>query len=177
MSQQPDDRWVTFGYEVEMFRCLLRHLRQSRQTLEPLPWEIGNAITESALLHARQLADILLSRTTEPTDIKLKELLPGFQPTRLDEFRRVYGDRNSGICRDLNKYAMHPSTLRKEMHDYTPILQELGQIIEEIVCEIEQQQGSTARVWMRAGKPRATVRISAQAITHVPELQVFKSEE
>jgi len=82
MNPQQNDAWVTFGYE-EMFRRLLHHLGPGRESLPKLPWEIHCAITESALLHARQLADILLSRTKEPTDIKLQDIAPGLQPTRL----------------------------------------------------------------------------------------------
>ena len=145
-----------------MFRRLLHDLGPGRVSLPTLPWEINNAMTESALLHARQLADILLSRTDEPTDIKLKDILPGFQPTRLEELRRIYGNNRGGICQTLNKCAMHPSTSRVD----TSVLQQLGPIIEGIVSEIELRKGSKAFEWTGGGKLKLPANVNAS--TNVP---------
>ncbi|MDB5318796.1 MAG: hypothetical protein JWN40_427 [Phycisphaerales bacterium] len=157
-----------------MFRELRHHLGPGRQALSSLPWAIKNAITESALLHGRQLADILLSRTNFPTDIKLKEILPGFHPTRLEELRELYGGRSGGICETLNKFAMHPSKIRNVFYDYTLVLQQLGTIIEDIVCEIERHKRSTAFDWTGGGKAAVTLKLSTSPITHVPSSQTFK---
>ena len=173
MNAQQNDPWVTVGYEVEMFRRLLPHLKSSDESRPE--WEIRNAITESALLHARQLADILLSRTKATTDIKLEGLMPNFQPTRLHELEQVYGDTRGGICHTLNKYAMHPTTLRTHLRDYMPELERLAPIIEDIVSEIERHRGSMAFEWTGGGKSTVAVEQSTRASTHVPTSHVLRT--
>ncbi len=145
-----------------MLRELRRYLGPDRASLKDPPWAVRNAVTESALLHARQLAEILLS-TGYPTDIKLTEIMPGFQPAGLAALESVYVTEKVNDI--LNKYVMHPSILRTHMYDYTPTLQRLGDRIEDVVCEIERRQGTTAIQWMNRGKPVLTV--STNAVTHV----------
>jgi hypothetical protein len=134
--------WVTFGYEVTMLRRLLEWLGPKNHELKRMPEEIQNAVTESAILHARQLADVLLSKGTEAADIRLDRLLPGFQPTRLGALRAAYGNRNSGgICQTFNQFAMHPTTRRGKSYNYSAELQRLQPIILDIVGEIEHTHG------------------------------------
>src|SRR3989304_2883589 len=68
-SDSPNDPWVVFDYEVDMFRNLYQLLATGNPQYQGLSHYIKNAIVESAVLHTRILVGILLSRGPEPDDI------------------------------------------------------------------------------------------------------------
>lgn len=76
-----NDPWEVFGYEVGMFFSLCDLIKGGILVHTADPGVVNNAITESAVLHARQVVDILLSRGGEEDDIKLRDLVPGFTPS------------------------------------------------------------------------------------------------
>lgn len=97
-----NDPWVVIEYEVMMFATLGGPILPS-----DLPDEIrvilSNAITESRILHVRNLCDILLPRKGEPDDIKLDALLGSIPPAlqaKIDKLKTAYGHRNdsSSVC-------------------------------------------------------------------------------
>jgi hypothetical protein len=135
------DQWRVLDYEVQMFNGLLAlchgNIRNS------FPWPIPNAITESLLLHARILVDILLSRG-RGDDIKLDNLLPGFDVPEIDSLRTIYGkdDKPNSICWTLNKRLAHATTARvgTEGHDYTGDVMTLRAFINAILAAVEEQR-------------------------------------
>src|SRR6202034_3750696 len=106
-------------------------------------WAIGNALTESRVLHARQLCDIFLSRG-ERDDVKLANLVAEHMQSRtlaelLKDLREKYGNRTKvgSPCWVFNKKMFHPTVERTDMHDYSPALKIVEPILKKIVAEIE----------------------------------------
>jgi hypothetical protein len=124
------DPWVVFDYEADMFFAMCNLLRQGNQEYAALSRPIQNAVVESALLHARQLIDILLSPGKFSDDINLSRLLPGFQPARLDELQRSYDSRSvDSPWWTLNKRLAHATSHRGSSHDYTNLLNQLAPVL------------------------------------------------
>src|SRR5205814_906566 len=119
-----NEPWVVFDYEADMFLEMCKLLVANNQEFSSLSGHVRNAVVESALLHTRQLVDILLSRGSESDDINLATLVANDQPARLDELRRAYGNRNtvSSPCWTINKMLAHPTALRSSSFDYSNIL-------------------------------------------------------
>lgn len=124
-----------------MFQDLLSLLQPSNKyyqaLLESLP--LLNAVVESALLHLRQLVDILLSRDKREEDaIRLKDLLPNFQDSRLEELREKYGrrDNKGSPCWTLNKMLAHPTYERSDRYDYSSLLQEMAPLVKDLIAAV-----------------------------------------
>jgi hypothetical protein len=130
--------WVVYDYEVYMFKQMLDIVYKGEHTSFPEP--IRNAILESLLLHLRILADILLSRGGFPDDIKLTNLLPGFNSPLLDKLRNEYGESKmvGSRCWTLNKMLAHPSSLRTSGYNWSQSLTAMRPIILPLLDEIEQ---------------------------------------
>jgi hypothetical protein len=131
--------WRTYDYEVMMFRETAPPIRLPNPC--PNARIYTNAFVESRLLHARILCDILLSRGSQPDDINLSTLLPGFASPLIDQLREDYGDprRQDTPCWELNKHLAHPTSFRADSHDYGPMLQRLEptmiRLFDEIAAE------------------------------------------
>jgi hypothetical protein len=122
------------AYEIDM----LENLADG-----PSDWAKGNALTESRVLHARQLCDIFLGRG-EQDEVRLASLLANHPQSRalrelVGELRTKYGNRNmSGSpCWVFNKKMFHPTVERTDSHDYAPALRIVEPILKKIVAEIE----------------------------------------
>jgi hypothetical protein len=138
----PKDPWAVFEYEADQFTSMLALLPSGNQEREAFPKPIQNAITESALLHARQLADIFLSRGTGSDDINLDDqLLKGYKPACFDELKKEYGDSNKkgDICWQLNKLLAHPTLNRGKCYDYTDLLEKLAPLLIDTIREVRAQ--------------------------------------
>ena len=137
-----NDPWVVFGYEVEQFYRMCKLLKAGNDEYAALPQHMKNAVVESALLHARILADILLSRGTQPDDINLSNLLPGFCPPTFDKLKCAYGDRHTEWtpCWTLNKMLAHPTLRRGSNHDYTKLLKQLVPLLCSVVQEVIEER-------------------------------------
>jgi hypothetical protein len=127
------------SYEIDMHETLSEY---------PSPRAILNAVTESKVLHARQLCEIFLSRSTEADNVKLEHLIPAVdQSERLKELiaqlDREYGNRkiDGSPCRVFNKMLLHPTTGRTDGYDYDSALNRVRPILKEIVAEIESRMG------------------------------------
>jgi len=142
-SSGPLDLWVVPGYEADMFFTLCRFLEQGNQDYARLHHHVQNAVVESALLHTRILVDIFLSRGNKD-DIRLSDLLPGFQSQALEDLRRAYGDggMNGTPCWTLNKMLAHSTKQRRDRHDYTALLNQMHPLLAAIWAEVEQQRAS-----------------------------------
>jgi hypothetical protein len=138
-SNSPSDAWSVFDYEVDMFRNLCDLLVSGNSEYGSLSLLLKNAIVESAVLHARILADILLSHIREPDDIGLRSLLPGFECAEIAELRRAYGRRDDPLSprSAFNKMLAHATTNRSNSFDYTVALNQIAPLILGIVDRIE----------------------------------------
>lgn len=137
-SETTADQWVVFQYEVDMFLNLCPLLTDGNPEYAALGHWARNAVVESVLLHARQLADILLSKGNYPNDISLKTLLPGFTPKRIVELQSLYGTRTTkgSPCEVLNTRLAHATMLRGASYDYSPLLNQLYPLLREIGQEV-----------------------------------------
>ena len=96
-------------------------------------WAVSNALTESRVLHARELCDIVLSKQDlggkDNDDILLKHLVPEDKWTDelnglVCELKTEYGHRGDEgkPCWLFNKMMFHPTTQRSNSFDYTEAL-------------------------------------------------------
>ncbi len=134
----PNDPWVVFDYEVDMFRNLRQLLATGNPQYQDLCHYIRNAVVESAVLHTRILIGILLSRAPEPDDIELSHVAPGFTCPEIDQLRQTYGRRSDqdSPCWAFNKMLAHATTQRTDRFDYSASLNQLAPLINGIVDQI-----------------------------------------
>lgn len=147
--------WTVYDYEVDMFKGLLSLCRSD--IFEQHSRYVQNAIVEALLLHTRILADILLSRDSASDAVTLKTLLPGFEPSRLAELKRLYGTRNveGSPCWTLNKHLAHSTNVRSDSHDYTDdVMEKLRPLIQLCADEIE---GERAKRGLGPSQPKVSV--------------------
>jgi hypothetical protein len=114
-----NDKWRVFDYEATMLLALSKYL--SEDDLAKFDWAVGNAIVESAVLHTRVLAELLLSRGRMADDIRLKDLLPSLDTDSLRRLGDAYGDqkREGSPCWQFNKLLAHATIQRSDRHNYT----------------------------------------------------------
>ena len=136
-----NDAWVVFGYEADMLLAMCNLLVPCNQEFALLSGNVRNAVVESALLHTRQLVDILLSRGSGSDDINLATLVPNHQPARLEELRQAYGNRNTegSPCWTINKMLAHATTQRSSSFDYSSMLNGLAPIVADIVQDVRSR--------------------------------------
>src|SRR5690606_34602557 len=111
------DPWLVFDYEVNMLEATCALLESGDPRFAKFTQELKNAVVESAVLHSRILADILLSRTDPkryPDDIRLTDLLPEFESSSIARFEVAYGKpaEIGSPCWAFNKMLAHPTTSR-----------------------------------------------------------------
>lgn len=140
-----NDPWVVFDYEVDMLNNMCALLRQGNAQYSSLSHHLRNAVVESAVLHARNLADILLSRSDPvrfPDDIRLMDLAPTFTSPAIAQLQAAYGTTNStgSTCWAFNKKLAHSTTHRNDSYDYAPHLNAVVPLIFQLVSEIEQHR-------------------------------------
>ncbi len=147
------DPWVVIDYEVDMFISLCRLLKPGNQVYAAMPHHIKNAIVESALLHCRILADIILSRGIDNDDICLSKLLPRFQSQALERLRHEYGNRkDSGTpCWTLNKMLMHSTKHRCDQYDYTILLNHMYPLLATVWLEVQKHRKLPMREQVSSG--------------------------
>jgi hypothetical protein len=142
--------WVVIGYEVSMLRVLLG-LRGQITIQSEYPQSsvllLGNIITESKVLHTRNLCDFCTSPRTnciKPSDLfdnynvdQKYETLRGLMK-RLDQ---QYG-RGEGSARwAFNTKLAHPTKERRKSFDYTLFLDRVLPVLQEIIGELETLRG------------------------------------
>jgi hypothetical protein len=108
------------AYEIDMLETLLE---------APSAGAIRNALTESVVLHARQLCEIFLSKGRQPDDIRLEHLVPMSALsdrllTLVEELKEKYGSSSmeESPCWVFNKMLLHPTTERLDAYNYQPAL-------------------------------------------------------
>jgi hypothetical protein len=135
------EEWGVYKYEVDMFQATLALVRSES---DYLPLVIRNALVESMLLHLRILVGILLSHGWED-DVKLKEILPGFQSANVDKLKELYGDRKQvgSCCSTLDKMLAHASKVRSDQYDYSSLVNKLLPTISALLAEIHAERVKT----------------------------------
>jgi hypothetical protein len=135
--------WLVASYEIDMYENFDEgpSIRASQ-----------NAHTESMVLHARQLCEIFLSRSREPDNIRLADLISESDESDklkelIVELDRNYGSgRTEGSpCWVFNKKLLHPTTERTDRYNYGPALNRVKPILKAIIAEIESKKGRFAR--------------------------------
>ena len=136
--------WEVARYEVDMHETLLEG--------ELSATALRNALTESMVLHARQLCEIFLSRSAEADNVKLSDLVSESEQSEmlkelLSELERAYGDRrtSNSPCWVFNKMLLHPTTQRIDGYNYDSALNRVRPVLKKIVTEIEAKKGSFER--------------------------------
>lgn len=135
--------WRVASYEIDMHETLFEG---------PSHCASRNAHTESIVLHARQLCEIFLSRSTEADNVKLADLVPvDEQSARLKELiaqlDREYGNRRTveSPCWVFNKMLLHPTKERLDGYDYESALTRVRPVLKGIIAEIESRRGLFVR--------------------------------
>lgn len=132
------DPWFVASYEVDMHEKLSQDLKSIRL--------INNALTESRVLHARQLCEIILDIGGNQNNVRLEHLVPDWTNradcSRLIELREnlktLYGAREDiGSPRWVfNKMMAHPTLERTDNYDYGKSFEMIGPKLREIIAEI-----------------------------------------
>lgn len=127
--------WIIFNYEVDQLYGLIPFLNAEFQAPDP----IKNAITEAAILHLRLISEMLREEPLPGTDdIALPDLVGSYRPPDLAAFNAAFGTRNSGPRQEINTRLVHPSKARIDNYDYTPILQTLLPLMDQIIPDLRE---------------------------------------
>lgn len=140
--------WEVTRYEFNMHESLLEGPPFS-------PHVMRNAVTESVVLHARQLCEIFLCRSSEGDNINLAHLVPATEQSArlkelITELERKYGSRRQqqSPCWVFNKMLMHPTDVRTDGYNYEPALNAVRPVLKDIVAEIESITGRQFERWL-----------------------------
>lgn len=139
-SAKAFDPWAVFDHEVEMYFLTRSALRTASKPDSKLDKVVGIALMESALLHTRILADILLQRGQSAEDIRLEHLLPEWRSSRdlvaaLAAFKAVWGTRGQAHspCWTLSKTLAHPTRHRPGAFDHRKFFDRVDPAISAVV--------------------------------------------
>jgi hypothetical protein len=137
--------WVVIGYELDMLQQLINIPSEDPARKS---WVLRNSITEGKGLHTRNLCDFCLSKLDD--DIKPSDLFDDYDTdpkyetlkARIGQLRPRYGDNKEGSSRwAFNKMLAHPTKERGESFDYTPFLDRVLPVLQEIMREIHRLRG------------------------------------
>jgi hypothetical protein len=110
-------------------------------------WLVGNIISESKVLHTRNLCDLCTSSHTD--DIKPSDSFDNYDTDQKYETLRglmkrldqQYGKGEGSARRAFNTKLAHPTKERGESFDYIPFLDQVVPVLLEIIREIETLRG------------------------------------
>jgi hypothetical protein len=140
MNTSGRNPWPVVAYEIDMLE----------QLEAPTRWRgaFRNAITESRVLHARQLCDIFLSRGSWPDDIVLAHLIPYWRDLNglaklVERLEKDFGSRKApgSPCWIFNKMMAHATLERNDSYNYEAALVQVCPTLKLIVGEIESLIG------------------------------------
>jgi hypothetical protein len=148
--QESSDPWVVVNYELDMLNNMCELLIEGNDEYARFSSHLRNAVVESAVLHTRNLLELLISKGGDPDDILLSSLMPTFGSKTVEKLRRAYGDRKTvdSPCWAFNKKLAHSTLGRTDSYDYTPHLKTILPLIQELMSEIRanQRAGGTGRM-------------------------------
>jgi hypothetical protein len=122
-----------------MLYALIPYLEVGNEVYMGLPVAIKNAVTESALLHVRILAEMFKIERKKKDDILLKDLIDKHgKPPAVTMFESTYGDANTEGCPcwQINKLLAHPTKHRKAHGDASQLLNSLLPSLCEAITEV-----------------------------------------
>jgi hypothetical protein len=144
------DPWLVVSYEIDMHEQLSKAGSFARL--------VQNAITESRVLHTRQLCDIFIpDRSNRSDDVSLGHLIPGWEASNnakceklkrlVQHLKQQYGDSRMvySPCWVFNKKMAHATLERTDNYDYGPALAAVSSTLRAIVAEIESIAGKQFR--------------------------------
>jgi hypothetical protein len=136
--------WEVARYEIDMHETLYEG-RPSSQALQ-------NALTESIVLHARQLCEMFLSLGNQDDNVRLVDLISEKEQSQqfkalITELRVIYGDGKKGGSPRwvFNKMLLHPTKIRTDGYNYGPALNQVRPVLKKIITEIESRKGTFER--------------------------------
>jgi hypothetical protein len=154
MKDESSDPWVILGYESWMLERSIQEkerLDRSIQDKERLQ-VLNNALTESAVLHARVLCELFANPEGKfASDIVLSRLLPDWdwgQPkydllngllSELEEKYGQYHDAKSPYWA-FNKMLAHATMDRSSEYDYTAALDSVLPLLRQILAELQSKR-------------------------------------
>ena len=176
-----NNSWDIFEYEVKMYIGTRRLLENSNQESEIIKY----ALAESALLHTRVLADILLkqSKGDDGDDIILSDLVPNWESVKelravLGELKIIYGGRkiaNSPYW-TLNKMLAHATSLRQRSHVYTELLSKIDPVILLALKEIPIPSSRNDLIDLLSSVASSSQKQAVSIYTNTPETTVIMRE-
>jgi hypothetical protein len=133
--------WKVIGYEIEMLKRMTNipashPARADRQ--------LDNSVSENVVLHTRNLCDFCTSR--RDNDIKPIDLFDDFTDPKydllkgtVDRLREEYGTDTPETPRWVfNKMLAHPTKERDTGYNYTPYVNRILPLLQEVVDELER---------------------------------------
>jgi hypothetical protein len=140
--------WGALAYEIKMYFAM-RATHGNPSTSLLLSGFIGNAIAESAILHARILCDLFSSESKRwEDDIGFSDLFDDWETAgerysnlkgHIAEMEIAYGDykTENSACWQFNKMLAHLTKERGFRHIYEDALRKVEPFIRSIVSELE----------------------------------------
>ena len=149
-EEQAQRCWKILTYELDMFLRLSDYLTPDHVAHEEFRGfraGVKNAVVESCILHCRNVCDIFLSRGQPREDIRLDDLLPGFDDPSLNALKEVYGLRSwtGNIAHTLHYQALQPWMGRSTGCEYGPILARIHPLILAVIEAIGEYAGPAIR--------------------------------
>jgi hypothetical protein len=155
-SPLPINPLDVFEYELAMLNAVYG-MSQSRVPQGPTGTALDNAITETLVLHTRNLCEIVLPGPSYPDDIRMKDLFQDWDTNTTGIYNAVksligqldslYGKSGvQGDARfDFNKRLAHSTKQRAASpgYDYGPHLLSLLPKIAQIALEFEKLRGTS----------------------------------
>ena len=138
--------WIVFVYEVWMWRSLRRPIADLILAPLPLGRAVQNALTESLVLHTRQLCDICTFKVQKgksdditPTTLLKTELSQPLQDA-IATLKSKYGTQTEvgSPCWVFNKMCAHSTQRRGANFNYEAAFNAVDAILEPIIPMIEQ---------------------------------------
>lgn len=154
MKDESSNAWVILSYESWMLERSIHEKKQLKRSIqdEERLRVLNNALTESAVLHARILCELFANPEGKfASDIVLSHLLPDWdwgQPKYnllnglLSELEEKYGQHHDAKSPywAFNKMLAHATMERSSAHDYTAALDSVLPLLRGILAELQSKR-------------------------------------
>jgi hypothetical protein len=146
----PAEPLAIIEYEAAMFFGAVDALTEIDQFSQRIKWILRNALTESALLHARNLCSIF-QKQGKKGEIRYRDVFKEYRPTP-DQRRAIddavgrlvnaYGGKGGGSPQSvINDMVMHPNRRRGKYGIYNDVVIKLATPIREIMTALATLTG------------------------------------
>jgi hypothetical protein len=131
--------WEVARYEIDMHETL---------SDRPSSLAMRNAVTESVVLHARQLCEMFLSLSNKDDNVKLADLISDREQSEqlrelIAELRGIYGDgrKKESPRWVFNKMLLHPTKIRTDGYDYGSALNSVRPVLKKLSLKSSPKGG------------------------------------